>query len=582
MPGEEAARRAAGKLEVTPVHLLRRLKIRAKFGLLLGLAVVTVLLLFGASAEVIRSRMREDRVDKLRAAVEIVRSVAETLEKQVAEGKLSREQAIARFHDDARTFRFDGGAGYVLAYGMDGFTYLSPATPASEGKVSTTRDHNGNLIPEVLRNAALSSPEGGTGAYWYPKPGQREAMEKLIFAREFKPWNMLFASGAYADDLDAEFNALILHFGLAAAGLLALMALGAWLIARDIAGGLQRLAQGMARVSGGELEGAVPETGRGDEIGEMAAALAVLRENALAKRRLEGETARREQEAAAEKRAALVALADRLDSSVGQIVGRLGEAGEGLRGVAATMVQAAESARDGTEGARRSAGSAATNVNGVAAAVEEMTSTSAEIGRQVTEASGVIRAAVEDAQRTDASVQGLAEAARQVGDVVQLIEQIAGQTNLLALNATIEAARAGESGKGFAVVASEVKSLAAQTAKATEEIRSQIATIQEETAQAVERVRGIAGTVSSVDTIASAIAAAVEEQTAAMREIAQNITEAAARTGEVSQELGRVAGAAGTTGSAAQQVQEAAAGVTGQLATLRQEVSGFLGSLRAA
>ncbi|WP_160934953.1 methyl-accepting chemotaxis protein [Teichococcus coralli] len=567
---------------MTLVHLLHRLRIRAKFGLLLGLAAITVLLLFGASAEVIRSRMREDRVDKLRAAVEIVRSVAEALEKQVAAGSLTREQAVARFHDDARTFRFDGGTGYVLAYGMDGFTYLSPATPAAEGKVSTTRDHNGNLIPEVLRNAALSSPAGGTGSYWYPKPGQQGPLEKLVFAREFKPWNMLFASGAYVDDLDAEFGRLILQFGLAAAGLLALMGLGAWLIARDIAGALHRLAGGMARVSGGELEGTVPETGRGDEIGEMAAALAVLRENALAKRRLEEESALREHQAAAEKRAALEALATRLDSSVGQIVGRLGEAGEGLRGVASTMVQAAESARAGTEGARRSAGSAATNVNGVAAAVEEMTSTSAEIGRQVGEASGVIRAAVEDAQRTDASVQGLADAARQVGDVVQLIEQIAGQTNLLALNATIEAARAGESGKGFAVVASEVKSLAAQTAKATEEIRSQIATIQEETALAVERVRGIAGTVSSVDTIASAIAAAVEEQTAAMREIAQNITEAAARTGEVSQELERVSGAAGTTGSAAQQVQEAAAGVTGQLGTLRQEVSGFLGSLRAA
>ncbi|MDJ0387263.1 methyl-accepting chemotaxis protein [Roseomonas sp. E05] len=564
------------------MHLLHRLRIRSKFVILLGLSALTVLLLFGASAEVIRSRMREDRVDKLRAAVEIVRSVAETLEKQVAAGSLTRDEATERFRQQARSFRFDGGTGYVLAYGMDGFTFLSPATPAAEGKISTTRDHFGNVIPEVLRSAALTGPQGGTGSYWYPKPGQREPLEKLVFARHFAPWNMILASGAYADDLDAEFNAVILRFGLAATALLALTGLGAWLIARDIGGALRRLAQGMARISGGELDGAVPETGRGDEIGEMAAALAVLRENALAKRSLEAETARREQEAAAEKRASLEALAARLDSSVGQIVGRLAEAGEGLRGVAATMVQAAESARTGTEGALRSAGSAATNVNGVAAAVEEMTSSSAEIGRQVTEASGVIRAAVADAQRTDASVQGLAEAARQVGDVVQLIEQIAGQTNLLALNATIEAARAGESGKGFAVVASEVKSLAAQTAKATEEIRSQIATIQEETAQAVERVRGIAGTVSSVDSIASAIAAAVEEQTAAMREIAQNVSQAAARTGEVSQELERVAGAAGTTGSAAQQVQTAAAGVTGQLGTLRQEVSGFLGSLRAA
>jgi len=567
---------------VRPVHLLHRLRIRSKFAILLGLSVLTVLLLFGASAEVIRSRMREDRVDKLRAAVEIARSAAETLEKQVVAGSLTREEAIERFRQQVRPFRFDGGTGYVLAYGMDGFTFLSPATPASEGKISTTRDHFGNVVPTVLRNAALQGTEGGTGSYWYPKPGQKEAIEKLIFARQFTPWNMIFASGAYVDDLDAEYDALLLHFGLIAAGLLALTGLGAWMVSRDIAGSLHRLAKGMAQVSGGALDHGVPETDRADEVGEMARALAVLRENALAKRRMEAENARREEEVAAEKRASLDALAARLDSSVGQIVGHLSEAGEGLRGVAATMVQAAESARTGTSGAQRSAESAASNVNGVAAAVEEMTSTSAEIGRQVTEASGVIRAAVEDARRTDASVQGLAEAARQVGDVVQLIEQIAGQTNLLALNATIEAARAGESGKGFAVVASEVKSLAAQTARATEEIRSQIATIQEETAQAVERVRGIAGTVSSVDSIASAIAAAVEEQTAAMREIAQNVTEAAPRTGEVSRELERVAEAAGTTGSAAHQVQEAATGVTGQLTTLHQEVSGFLGSLRAA
>lgn len=225
---------------------------------------------------------------------------------------------------------------------------------------------------------------------------------------------------------------------------------------------------------------------------------------------------------------------------------------------------------------------ASANVQTVASASEELAASVAEIGRQVAESTRIAGQAVEQANRTNTSVKGLSESAQKIGNVIKLIQDIASQTNLLALNATIEAARAGEAGKGFAVVAAEVKNLANQTAKATEEIGQQIAEIQGATNESVGAIQEIASTITSINQIATTIAAAVEQQGAATKEIARNVQEAAKGTQEVSSNIGGVNKAAAETGQMATGLLAAAGELTRQSEGLRTEVEGFFATIRAA
>jgi methyl-accepting chemotaxis protein len=218
----------------------------------------------------------------------------------------------------------------------------------------------------------------------------------------------------------------------------------------------------------------------------------------------------------------------------------------------------------------------------VAAASEQLSASISEISQQVARAASIAGRAVEETKQTDGTVQGLATAAQKIGEVVKLINDIAGQTNLLALNATIEAARAGEAGKGFAVVASEVKSLANQTAKATEDISAQIAAVQAVTKDAVDAIKRIGGTIGEVSAVATSIASAVEEQGAATQEITRNTHEAASRTKDVSGHIAGVSDGAQATGAAAQGVKSAAEALGAQAERLRAQVNDFLAKIRAA
>ncbi len=277
-----------------------------------------------------------------------------------------------------------------------------------------------------------------------------------------------------------------------------------------------------------------------------------------------------------------VKVADSFESVVGKVVAAVASAGTELQASADTLGEIA-----GRTGMRAGAVAAAStqasaNVQTVAAAAEELSASVGEITRQVNEGARIANDAMGRARETDSTVQGLAESARKIGDVVRLINDIAGQTNLLALNATIEAARAGEAGKGFAVVASEVKNLANQTAKATEEIGAQIAAIQGDTERAVGAIQGIAGVIESIDRITATIAAAVEQQGSATREIARNVQQAAVGTNEVSVAIGDVNAAVTETTGAVGDLRGSAAELARNGETLRRELTQFLASLRAA
>jgi methyl-accepting chemotaxis protein len=359
------------------------------------------------------------------------------------------------------------------------------------------------------------------------------------------------------------------------------LAIAFFYVGRGLVRRLTRLGEAMRTIAAGNLDATIPSAGR-DEIADMAAALVVFRDGAVAAKDASAQRQAERERLTQERRQEMHALADAFEASVKSVVTEVSTGATTMRGTASAMSETAGSTRTRTTAMATASEEASANVQTVAAAAEELSSSIVEIGRQVTQSTKIATQAVQDAGRSNTSMEGLAAAAQKIGDVVKLINDIAGQTNLLALNATIEAARAGEAGKGFAVVASEVKSLANQTAKATEDIAAQVASIQAATKDAVGAIAGVARTIKEVSEIATTIAAAVEEQGAATQEIARNIQQAASGTQEVQSTVTEVARAVDETGKQAGDVLGAAENLSRQSVTLESEVAKFLEKVKAA
>jgi methyl-accepting chemotaxis protein len=344
---------------------------------------------------------------------------------------------------------------------------------------------------------------------------------------------------------------------------------------------IRRLTTAMRRLADHDLAAELHGADRADEIGDMSRAVEVFKQNMIKADGLAAEQqadrTRKEQ-----RQAAVEGLIGTFDQSVTDSLRTMATASTELRATAQLMTATAEETGRKSTVVASASQEASTNVQTVAAATEQLSASIAEISRQVIESTSVAGAAVAQAEQTNNEVNALAEAAQRIGDVVKLINAIAGQTNLLALNATIEAARAGEAGKGFAVVASEVKSLATQTAKATDEIAAQVTAIQGATGSAVKAIQNIGGTIMRVNQIAAAIAAAVEQQGAATREIARNVQHVSVGTTEVSTHIAGVSQAANETGSAAAEVHASASTLAQLSDALRTGFDRFVGNIRAA
>jgi methyl-accepting chemotaxis protein len=358
------------------------------------------------------------------------------------------------------------------------------------------------------------------------------------------------------------------------------VAVGIYLV-RDVSRGIASIVAPMQALGSGDLTAQVPHQGEKTEIGSMADSLQVFKEALIAKKAAD-EAAALDAEAKIERGRRVDGITREFESMIGEIVDTVSSASTQLEASAGTLTATAERAQELTTMVAAASEEASTNVQSVASATEEMASSVNEISRQVQDSARMAGDAVNEARKTNDRVSELSKAAARIGDVVELINTIAGQTNLLALNATIEAARAGEAGRGFAVVASEVKALAEQTAKATGEIGQQINGIQSATQDSVNAIKEISGTIEKLSEISSAIAAAVEQQGAATQEISRNVQQAAQGTQQVSANITDVQRGAGETGRASSQVLTAAQSLSGDSNRLKLEVGKFLSSVRAA
>jgi methyl-accepting chemotaxis protein len=456
----------------------------------------------------------------------------------------------------------------------------SQASPAFTGALATARRDFFATDYAATRERLLTALIDGTkpemtadewSPYTVPKLGAMLGVAEAALAEARS-----HASASHSAALASLITAIAL---VALSALVSVV--GVFAVSRRIILPLRRLRDGMSRLAAGDLAAEVDVGTRRDEIGELAQAFTSFRNSLVDKSKAEA-SQRDIQDRATARQQTMERQIAAFESQVGAALAALGDASRTMNHASDEMADVTRLSGEQIHAAAGAADDASSNVSGIAAATEQLGASIAEITRQVSHAARITQRAVEETRQTDDTVRGLAESAARIGEVVKLISDIAGQTNLLALNATIEAARAGDAGKGFAVVASEVKSLATQTAKATEEIASQISAVRSVTEAAVTAIKQIGTTIDEVSSVATAIAAGVEEQGASTQEIARNTQEAARRTRDVTMTIAHVSDAATSSQTNTNAVKSAALAVGTGAEQLRNQVSEFLGGIRAA
>ena len=558
-----------------------RMTVGRKIYALICLSFVGLLGITFLGSRELASSLTQQKQIELRHLGEVALGIVKEEHAAAQKGDVSAADAQKRAMARVAALRY-GSNDYYWINDMHPKMVMHPIKPEMNGNdLSAYKDPNGKLLFVDFVDTVRKSGAGFVPYEW-PKPGFEKPQPKLSYVVGFAPWNWVIGTGVYIDDLNAQTWASTQR-SLIAAGLILLFALAvSILVARSITGPLRHMTVAMNDLASGNLAVEVPGIGRGDEVGEMAKAVEIFKGNAVARQALEAEQREAETRAASGRKADMNKMANDFEAAVGQIVEAVSSASSQLEVSAGTLTTTAERAQQLTATVAAASEEASSNVQSVASATEEMASSVNEISRQVQASARMAVDAVGQARVTNDRVSELSKAATRIGDVVELINTIAGQTNLLALNATIEAARAGEAGRGFAVVASEVKALAEQTAKATGEIGQQISGIQAATQESVNAIQAISGTIEKLSEISSTIAAAVEEQGAATQEISRNVQQASMGTQQVSANITDVQRGASETGSASSQVLAAAQSLSGDSNRLKLEVGKFLNSVRAA
>jgi methyl-accepting chemotaxis protein len=544
---------------------------------IIGLSFCGLIGLAAMQTSNLADSLRQQRQSELSHVAQLAKGIAQeeydTSQRDRSPDELARKIAAARIGK--------------LRYGNDDYFWINdlrarmimhPVKPEMQGQdYIDLKDPTGKrFFAEFLD--LVKSKGSGYVYYQWPKPGSDEPQPKLSYVTGFEPWGWVIGTGVYIDDLQAQLWDSAKKVIFAALIVIALLGAVTLVMARKMSSALVMMTSSVTKLGEGDFG-----IDRRDELGDMARSIEQFKVKVEQKARDEAQAKlSQDQLAAGQRKREMHKLADDFEGAVGEIVETVSASSTELEGSAGKLTSTAERAQELATIVAAASEEASTNVQSVASATEELTSSVNEISRQVQESARMANEAVDQARRTNDRVAELSKAAARIGDVVELINTIAGQTNLLALNATIEAARAGEAGRGFAVVASEVKALAEQTAKATGEIGQQIAGIQSATQDSVHAIKEISGTIEKLSEISSTIAAAVEEQGAATQEIARNVQQAANGTQQVSSNITDVQRGASETGSASSQVLSAAQSLSGDSNRLKLEVGKFLNSVRAA
>jgi methyl-accepting chemotaxis protein len=560
---------------------LVRMTVSRKIYALIGLTFIGLLGVAILDSRELASSLRQQKQIELQHLTELALGIVREEHAAAQKGDIAVADAQKRALARVAALRY-GNNDYFVIQDMLPRVLMHPVSAQLVGKdMSDVRDPTGKLFSVEMRDLVKQKGSGFIDYVW-PRAGSDRPQPKLSYIVGFAPWDWTIMTGVYVDDLAVQAWAST-ERSLIAAGLVLLVTLAvSMFVARGITGPLRRMTGAMNDLAGGKLDVDVPGIGRQDEIGEMAKAVEVFKSNAVDRQALEAGQKQAETRAVARRKADMHKMADDFEGAVGAIIETVSVASSQLEVSAGALSSTAERAEELATTVAAASEEASTNVQSVASATEEMASSVNEISRQVQESARMANEAVDQARRTNDRVGELSKAAARIGDVVELINTIAGQTNLLALNATIEAARAGEAGRGFAVVASEVKALAEQTAKATGEIGQQVGGIQAATQESVGAIQEISGTIEKLSEISSAIAAAVEEQGAATQEISRNVQQAAHGTQQVSSNVTDVQRGASETELASSQVLSAAQSLSGDSNRLKLEVDKFLATVRAA
>lgn len=527
--------------------------------------------------------MSKDVAERNQFLVESMTSMIANLEKQVDEGKLTKEAAQSQVKDLIRQSRYENGKQYFWINDIHGQAVMHPILPDLEKQdISQTNKKVFDLFSGFAKKLE-TSPEGADYDYMWPKPGSADKTvlyPKSSYIKPIKSWGWIIGTGVYIDDLQNK--ALeVFYFEMAFVAVFALILLiGTYGAVRMLSRPLLKLSDNMNELAAGNLGVEVPYSHRKDEVGKIAQSFGVFKTNAIEKENLERQQVELQKKSEADKKQAMKDLADHFEQRTSGVIASLSSSSTQLSSSATEMKDSSEENVLTSRSVAQAISEANQNVQTVAAATEELSVSSQEIARQISGVAEKSNRSSKEAAKTSEEISNLNALADSIGDVVAAIKGIAEQTNLLALNPTIEAARAGEAGKGFAVVADEVKKLATETASKTTEIDERVVRIQQAIRTTVIAVERILTDVQDIDHATSTVASAVEEQNAATSEIGRNISEASNGTQTVAQSIGTVLQKSEATGKSAELVLTASEELANISKVLQKEVSEFLAGIR--
>ena len=565
---------------------MRHLTIYQRLAMIIAVLSIAFFVVSAIQIVMLRDTVLQERRTMIRDIVDSAVKVLAYYDGEAKAGRLQPDQARQMAFAAIGAMRWGEFSDYVGVYGTGpsdaGVTYVHANPKYINVNRWDFRDTQGKLLIQDIVNAARAG--GGYVEYLAPRSGGGTELRKLSYvgASSMGDKPLALQAGAYIDDIDAVvlqrsiWAAVLALCGLAIAGLTAF-----WL-GRGMVAPLAKTCDVMDELTKGKFTSEVPFVDLKNETGRLARSLQVFKNHLAETTRLRDEQEELKARAVEDRRAVMVRIADEFERSIGAVIRGTSAAADELQNSASSMSKIAVGTTGQSTKVAAAAEQTASNVQTVATAAEQLSSSIKEIARQVTQSTSIAQNAVDQATRTESMVDRLVQSTQKIGEVMALIQTIAGQTNLLALNATIEAARAGEAGKGFAVVANEVKALSSQTAKATDEIASQIQAISDATTSTVSAIREIGTTIGQMNEIAGSIASAVEEQGAATQEIARSVQQASQGTQDVMQTIKGVREASGQVDAAATRVLDAAGQLTAQSEQLERETGKFLGNIRAA